>query len=462
MKKRTRIIIVAAVVVVLGGLSFPLINLLAGLPVSQALASIETDDAHFNAALGPLSTKCVNCHTDEYVLPFYAKFPVAKQIIETDIHLGTQYMDMVSVFQAESGEPVSEVVLAKIEYTTEQGSMPPMRYLALHWDGGLSAQEEADILTWIRETRAANYATPGYDPALRHSVIQPLPQEHGQDPRKVALGDKLFHDKRLSKDDTLACAGCHGLDTGGTDQARFSEGVDKQMGDINAPTVFNARYQFMQFWDGRAADLEEQADGPVNNPIEMASNWPQALGKLEKDEAFVAEFTAVYPDGLSSENIIDAIATFERTLITPNSPFDKYLAGDASALNDNEKKGYELFKEHSCATCHCGLILGGQSFELMGRKADYFADIGNPHTPDFGRFNFTKDEKDRFYLKVPTLRNITLTFPYLHDGTTSDLAEVVDIMAKYEVGVSLNAADTERIVDFLKTLTGEYNGKPLT
>ncbi len=447
-------------ILVLAALALPLSNLVVGPPSVKLAAQAPEGDGQFAKAVAILEGKCVNCHTSEGKIPFYANFPIAKGIIQEDIDLGTQYVDYAEAFATDGG-PVSEVVLAKTEYALEQGTMPPHQYLMLHWNGGLSGEEKQTILDWIKQTRVKHYAPEGHPPEVQERVIQPLPQSHNEDPKKVALGDKLYHDKRLSTDNSLACAGCHGLDLGGTDQKQFSEGVGGAVGGINAPTTLNSGFQFLQFWDGRAADLEEQAAGPVSNPIEMASNWEEAIPKLEQDAAFTAAFKEAYPGGYSEKTITSAIATFERALITPNSRFDKYLAGDGSALNENERKGYELFLANSCATCHVGQAMGGQSFELMGRKADYFGDRGNLTEADDGRYNVTKDEADRHKLKVPTLRNIALTFPYLHDGSTSDLKEVVNIMAKYEVGTTLSDKEADQIVAFLNTLTGELNGKLL-
>ncbi|MCL5098428.1 MAG: cytochrome-c peroxidase, partial [Candidatus Omnitrophica bacterium] len=228
--------------------------------------------------------------------------------------------------------------------------------------------------------------------------------------KKAELGRKLYHDKRLSGDDTVSCATCHDLAKGGTDQEKVSTGVRSQKGGINAPTTFNAAFQFKQFWDGRALTLEAQAGGPPNNPIEMDSNWKQIIGKLEADPAFAQEFKAAYPEGFTDKTITDAIAAFERTLLTPNSRFDKYLAGDANALSDDEVRGYARFKDTGCATCHSGVLLGGGSFEIMGRHGDYFKDRGGPVTDaDKGRISVSKDGKDLHKFKVPTLRNVAKT-----------------------------------------------------
>jgi cytochrome c peroxidase len=208
--------------------------------------------------------------------------------------------------------------------------------------------------------------------------------------------------------------------------------------------------------------LEEQAAGPVHNPIEMGSNWEEVIPKLEKDPEYVKAFKALYPEqGISGEAIVDAIAVFERSLNTPNSRFDQYLRGKKDAITEEEKKGYELFKSNGCATCHVGPAMGGESFERMGLKGDYFEDRGNIQEVDQGRINFTKNEDDRFKFKVPTLRNIAVTYPYFHDGQASDLMEAVKTMAKYQEGKELSDQEAELIVKFLNTLTGEYKGELL-
>ncbi len=450
------------IIIILGGvaaLAMPLSNFVVPLPASR-LADIQTDDAVLAGALKVLETKCVHCHTSEIQLPWYARLPLAGRLIEHDIQVGMKHTDFIKDFFPETPQPVSEVTLAKVEYSTEHNTMPPPPYLLMHWNHRMSAADKEALLSWIYRERETHHATPGNSPEVMRRGIQPLPDAVDEDPAKVALGDKLFHDVRLSKDNTISCASCHDLAKGGTDQLRFSVGVGDAVGDINAPTVFNAGYQFMQFWDGRAATLEEQADGPVNNPIEMASNWEEASAKLREDEAFTQAFNAVYPDGYKMENFVDAIAAFERTLITP-APFDAYLKGDESALTAQQQEGYRLFQEFACATCHTGVILGGKSFEVMGLRGDYFGERGNVSTPDYGRYNATKQESDRFRLKTPTLRNIALTFPYLHDGTAETLEEVVEIMAKHQSGRSIAKPQTEAIAAFMHSLTGAYLGEQL-
>jgi len=276
-----------------------------------------------------------------------------------------------------------------------------------------------------------------------------------------AVGGGVLHGVGHCGGVTLGGARSHEQGKGGTDQTQFSTGIDNQKGDINSPTVFNSGLHLAQFWDGRAPDLEAQADGPVNNPIEMGSNWEEAMVKLSAASDVVEAFAEVFPDGLTPENVMASIAAFEKTLLTP-SRFDAYLRGDEQAITEQEREGYALFKAHACATCHSGPALGGCSYEKMGLKANYFDDRGDEVLKrDFGRFNVTAEEKDRHRFKVPTLRNVEITYPYFHDGMTTELKEAVKTMAKYQSPKPLSDSDADLIVAFLKSLTGEYNGEQL-
>jgi cytochrome c peroxidase len=453
-------VVIILVLLGLTALALPVVNLIVGVPENRLMKMAVADPVAARAT-AVMAGKCVNCHTEEFKLPFYARFPVARGIIQKDIQDGTRYLDLATKLRVPEGQPYSEVALSKIEHTLADGSMPPLRYLLLHWDGGLSDTEKNEIVQWIHAERTGHYATSGVAPRFQHNAVQPLPRSIKLDAAKVALGDRLYHDTRLSGDNTISCASCHALDKGGTDRLQFSKGIGGQVGNINSPTTFNSGYQFKQFWDGRAKDLEEQADGPVNNPVEMGTSWPAVIGKLAKDVELSAAFKKVYPDGFTPANIQNAIAEFERSLITPDSPFDLYLTGKEDAISAGARKGYALFKEHGCAMCHVGKILGGQSFEMMGRKQDYFKRRGNIQKSDWGRYNVTSLEKDRYYLKVPTLRNIAQTAPYFHDGSTSDLAAVVETMAECELDTSLSQDERDRIVEFLRTLTGQFRGKPV-
>jgi cytochrome c peroxidase len=245
------------------------------------------------------------------------------------------------------------------------------------------------------------------------------------------------------------------LDHGGAEPRKTSTGIRGQIGPINSPTVLNSGFNFVQFWDGRAKDLQEQAAGPVENPIEMGAKWDKVVERLKKNEEYAKAFAKLYPDGVTKDNATDAIAEYEKSLITP-SRFDAYLRGDADAINEAEKRGYATFKEVGCTACHTGVIAGGTMFQKMGLVKDYFVDRGTPVTEaDLGRFNVTKNPAEKHFFKVPTLRNVELTPPYLHDGSRETLEETVQVMGKYQLGRDLTDAQVNSIVTFLKSLTGE-------
>jgi len=306
--------------------------------------------------------------------------------------------------------------------------------------------------------------------AQQQEPISPLPldasvdaQGKKLDARKVALGEKLFHDKRLSKDGSISCASCHDLAAGGADapERAMSRGVGGAQGVVNAPTVFNARYNFRQFWDGRAASLAEQVAGPVHNPVEMATNWPDVIAKLGQDSALVQQFQAIYPDGVQGKNIQDAIAAFEMTLTTPNARFDQWLRGDKAALTAEEQEGYRLFKSYGCVACHQGQNIGGNMYQTFGVMGGYFTARGHPTEADKGRFNITRNPDDMYVFKVPSLRNVAVTPPYFHDGAARTLEQAVDVMFRYQLGRDAPPGDKALIVKFLRTLTGQYQGRPL-
>lgn len=286
--------------------------------------------------------------------------------------------------------------------------------------------------------------------------IQPLPAGVPLDKRKVALGKRLFHETRLSKDGTISCASCHDLTQGGADSRRVSTGVGGAQGDVNTPTVFNSALNFKQFWDGRADTLEQQIDGPIMHPKEMGSTWPDIVEKLQADPSYVSAAGAIYSDGITPDNVRDSIATFERSLSTPNSRFDRYLQGEVAALSESERAGYALFQEIGCITCHQGANLGGNTFQTFGLVHNYFADRGEITKADLGRFNVTGKERDKFKFKVPTLRNISKTAPYFHDGSAATLEDAVQVMTRYQLGHDLEADEVASIVGFLRTLDGEY------
>ncbi len=287
--------------------------------------------------------------------------------------------------------------------------------------------------------------------------VRPLPLQHGEDPDKVALGERQFHDPRLSADNSISCASCHNLASGGTDHRARSIGIGGRIGPIKAPTVYNSRFNLAQFWDGRATTLEQQVDGPLNNPLEMGSSLPQVVEKLRKIPEVVQQYSAIYPDGLTADNLRDAIACFERSLVTSDAPFDRWLRGDKNAIGQAELEGYRLFKRYGCISCHQGINVGGNMYGYMGAMGNYFANRGGDISKaDLGRYNVTGREEDRFLFKVPGLRLAAINPPYFHDGSASTLTEAVKIMGRFQLGREIPAEDIERIIRFLHSLVGRH------
>ena len=290
--------------------------------------------------------------------------------------------------------------------------------------------------------------------------IKPLPATLRQDPARAELGRRLFNDVRLSANSRVSCASCHDLGKGGIDGRARSVGFTGKLTAVNAPTVFNAALNFKQFWNGRADSLEAQIDLVIQNPVEMGSKWADVVVKVSQDAHYKQAFAAAYKDGVTKANIQNAIATFERTLITPNSRFDKYLRGDRNAISEEEKAGYAKFKQYGCVACHQGVNVGGNMFQKFGVMGNYFEKRGMSAEADLGRYLVTREEGDKHVFKVPSLRNVALTAPYFHDATAKTLEDAVDVMFKYQLGRVGSKEDKEAIIQFLKTLTGEPGGKP--
>ena len=408
---------------------------------------------------------CVSCHTANPELPFYANLPVVGKLVQQDAAEGYRAYDIAPLMEAlQTGVMPNVVDVAKVERVALDKSMPMAKYYLMHWGSQMTDAKASVVAAWARDYRMAYY-NDGLEGERAGEPVRPIVAVAETDPLKVQLGFDLFHDTRLSVDNTVSCASCHALDTGGVDNHQYSHGVEERLGGVNAPTVYNAVYNFVQFWDGRAKTLAEQAAGPPLNPVEMAStSFDEIIAKLKEDKHYVEVFNTLYPEqGITEATITNAIEEFERTLVTPNSQFDKWLLGDDAALTAEELRGYELFKENSCATCHVGINLGGESYELMGLRRHYFAERGMELTEeDNGRYKQTQQERDRHRFKVPGLRNVELTWPYYHDGSRVTMDEAVRDMALYQCDVELADADVEAIVAFLRTLTGEYNGEKLT
>lgn len=284
-----------------------------------------------------------------------------------------------------------------------------------------------------------------------NELIKPIEAAQVKNQAEVELGKKLFFDPRLSRSGFISCNSCHNLSMGGTDNLKTSIGDKWTQGPINSPTVLNSSLNFVQFWDGRAANLQEQAGGPIANPKEMAFSHDLAVDILSSIPQYRAEFKEVFKeDKITIEQITKALASFEETLVTPNSRFDKWLKGDEKAINDQELRGYLLFKNSGCVACHNGVAVGGNSFQKMGVMEPYVTD-----NESAGRAGVSGDDVDRMKFKVPTLRNVELTYPYFHDGAANTLSEAVETMGRLQLGRKFTKEEVKDIVTFLKTLTGE-------
>ncbi len=293
--------------------------------------------------------------------------------------------------------------------------------------------------------------------AARLKLFAPLPESvpvkaGGPVEERIALGRMLYYDARLSKSQTISCNTCHKLTEYGVDREPTSEGHKGQRGDRNSPTVYNAAAHFVQFWDGRAADVEEQAKGPVLNPVEMAMpDEKRVVAVLKSIPEYVAAFKRSFPDSkdpLTYDNVANAIGTFERKLLTP-SRWDKFLRGDTAALTLEERAGFNAFTAAGCQACHAGALVGGNLYQKLGVMKPY------PDASDPGRFKVTRSEGDRMLFKVPSLRNIEKTAPYFHHGKVPTLERAVAEMGEYELGKQLSETDVRSIATWLKSLTGE-------
>ena len=459
MKKSSKIILSGAVLVVGLAIVYRAVNQAPdkSLPANEQLTEILNDGG------------CVFCHTENPDLPFYATFPVAKSLIASHVEEGYKVFDIAPMMTAVAEDKaVNEVDLAKVEKCVQDGSMPLMSYYLAHWGSSLTTAKTDIVLDWVKQHRAQFYPNELAAAEFKNEPIRPIPDSIAVDAAKVQLGKELYHDTRLSGDGTISCASCHDIETAGVDNHQFSDGIDGLLGGINAPTSYNSVFNFVQFWDGRAATLAEQAAGPPLNPVEMGSkSFDEIAARLAADADFSMRFLASYPEGLNEKTITDAIAEYEKTLLTPDSPFDRYLKGDKSAMTAEQIEGYAIFKDYKCATCHAGVNMGGLSYEMMGQRANYFQDREiNANSgltdSDNGRWAQTKVERDRYRFKTPTLRNIALTWPYYHDGSVATLEKAVEMMAEYQVGRKMPEAEIAKVKAFLDAQTGQYQGKTLT
>jgi cytochrome c peroxidase len=278
--------------------------------------------------------------------------------------------------------------------------------------------------------------------ATTDEPITPIPEPPAIDPLKLGLGERLFRDPRLSRDNSRSCASCHDLNTNGASKSRYDAGTDGASLPLNTLTVFNAALNFRFGWEGKIRSVESDVKASLLNPEIMGANLSELVQKLDADPAMRREFTAAYGRGPDVNSLVDAIAGFQRTLLTPGSRFDRWLEGDAAALSAEEQEGYRLFKSLGCVSCHQGVNIGGNLFERHG----IFHPLASPK-PEI--------------LRVPSLRNVATTAPYFHDGSTETLDDAVRKMGVAQLNSTLTDEQVKAIVAYLQTLTGKYRGAPV-
>jgi len=304
--------------------------------------------------------------------------------------------------------------------------------------------------------------SPGADaPELRQEPITPIPLQVELDPTRVALGERLFNDRQLSDDGNSACGDCHILDQGG-DNGRTVD-IDPAGGNnpLNTPTVFNVAYNASYGWLGQHSTLEAQANADLTTRSHNNLPWPAILGHLRSTAGYPQQFNAIYPDGITRANVLDALTSFERSLITPNAPFDRWLRGDPDAISDDALEGYQQFKNLGCISCHQGVNIGGNLFQRIGIFGDFFAGKDELSEADQGRRRITGRQRDLQVFRVPSLRNVAVTPPYFHDGRTDSLSEAIKLVGRFQLNRQLSPEDIDKLESFLHSLTGEFRGRPL-
>ena len=303
----------------------------------------------------------------------------------------------------------------------------------------------------------AAWIASGADHPLADSAFRPIPElsSFPSNPAKRDLGFVLFHDARLSRDGTVSCTSCHMGMLGGTDNQALSRGIGGQLGSLNSPTVFNSAFNFRQFWDGRAVTLDEQALGPITNPVEMGHDLESVVSFVSSDANYANQFNEIYPDGVTAANIGNAIAQHTRDMTRTDSRFNAFLKGERSALNEQEQRGWERFQAVGCASCHNGINLGGNSYQRVSNTMNYFGSR-EAKPADDGIYARSGREQDLHVFKTPTLNNVAMTAPYFHDGSVRTLTEAVQQMGELQAGRNLNQGDVTDIVAFLHTLSSDF------
>ena len=301
----------------------------------------------------------------------------------------------------------------------------------------------------------------GSDAALT-MPLAPLRPRSDLDPRKVSLGGKLFVDPQLSSKGMLSCNSCHDLTKGGTVGRSRTVGYEGKRHLFNSPTIFNAAINYRLGWRGELTSLEKQNEKVLLDKNLMDMNWKTLILRLRENGEYRDAFTEIYGQSLHPEDVLDALATFQRSLVTTNAAFDRYLEGDETAISRQARTGFELFQTYGCASCHQGTNVGGNMFQKFGVFADILGLDELSDEGDLGRWTVTGSDDDKGVFRVPSLRNVEVTAPYFHDGRVATLKEAVEVMARSQLGTELLAEDAEAIIAFLKSLTGEYNGRRLS
>lgn len=478
-KKKTPYLQGICAAVVLIGLSGVAAAILSPADSHEPLPVPASPQEAANMANAVMQSKCADCHGEK---PYFNGWINL-------FSLGQMKRDIEGAQRAFVMKPDSDIRSANVDFlkmaqVLRTRSMPPALYTMVHPGTALTLNDVAIMSHHYNADEAMKRAFAPIRPAgmtadehtayvwgLPDPSTNPTREDIARAWGKVYLGHRLYFDPRLSTTNEVSCASCHDLTKGGTDNLAKSEGVPgpdgkPQLGGVNAPTVYNAEGNIRQFWDGRAADLQEQAGGPPLNPVEMGyshpDDWKAIADKLSKDKEYRILFPLVYGDkGITGETITDAIAAFERTLVTPDSDFDRYLAGDDNAMTQQQKAGMEAFLTYGCATCHAGPTLGGQSFEYINTHAPLRAHAKGYQEGAFGLKDFTKKEQHKDMFRVPNLRNVALTAPYFHTGSVANLEDAVRIMFESQTRKAPNDALVADVTAFLQAQTGCYKGIPL-
>ena len=388
-----------------------------------------------------------------------------EDLAEPDVDIGESAVDVI---QPEAAQPEMEAIEPTEEATQEQTAATAPELSAAAPEPS-AAETEADATQ--PDTASSSESAPAVEPAAQSAYELkvplglppvPVPDDNPMTAEKIELGKLLYFDTRLSKDGSVSCATCHDPQMAWAERDATSTGIGSQVGGRNSPTVINSAYATAQFWDGRAATLEEQALGPIANPIEMGHSLPEMIGTLNKLAAYKDMFQKVFGTEITGDGVGKAIAAFERTVLSGNSPYDKHTAGDQSALSDAQKRGLALFEDAGCATCHTPPLFSNYNYFNAGVGMD-------KEKPDEGRKDVTKSDRDLGKFRVPALREVANTAPYFHDGSAKTLEEAVALMAqggkdnpnlsvmmKSVRSAELTEENQKDIVEFLKGLSGEY------